>query len=181
MVLMSDTVATLTPPPLTPPHKGEGDRAPSLAILPPPCGEGLGVGVSERLFLTLCFSVAGIVSTPQPARAEMPSFFPEIEIDRASAKTEWPFTIDRGDLSCIELGKQRFVFFSEKPASGDIDDIVKRRTVVVSTNPMTWFASFEDRALYAPFKDLETLIKRLAPYEAMGTQLCEDAKAKKEN
>jgi len=116
-----------------------------------------------------------------PAAATLPSFFPEIEIDRASARTEWPFSVDRGVLSCIDIGDQRFVFFSEKPASDDFTAIVNRRTVVVSTNPMTWFASFEDRALYAPFRDLETLIKRLAPYEAMGTKLCLDAKAKKEN
>ena len=116
-----------------------------------------------------------------PAAANIPSFFPEIEIDRASAQTEWPFSVDRGDLSCIDLGSQRFVFFSEKPATDDLAGIVDRRTVVVSTNPLTYFASFEDRALYAPFKDLETLVKRLAPYEAMGTKLCLDAKAKKEN
>ncbi|MGE0284541.1 MAG: hypothetical protein AB7P20_28565 [Rhizobiaceae bacterium] len=116
-----------------------------------------------------------------PAAANIPSFFPEIEIDRATAQTEWPFSVHRGDLSCVDMGNQRFVFFSEKPATDDLVDIVNRRTVVVSTNPLTWFASFEDRALYAPFKDLETLIKRLAPYEAMGTKLCLDAKAKKEN
>ncbi|MGE0282553.1 MAG: UdgX family uracil-DNA binding protein [Rhizobiaceae bacterium] len=33
-------------PPLTPPHKGEGDFAGTLANPPPPCGEGLGVGVN---------------------------------------------------------------------------------------------------------------------------------------
>jgi len=33
------------PPPLTPPRKGEGDLAATLANPPPPCGEGLGVGV----------------------------------------------------------------------------------------------------------------------------------------
>jgi hypothetical protein len=105
------------------------------------------------------------------ANANIPSFFPEIEIDKASAEGEWPFSVDRGKLSCVELSNQRFVFFSEKPASDDLVDIANRRTVVVSTNPLTYFASFEDRALYAPFNNLETLIKRLAPYEAMGTKL----------
>ncbi|MEQ1950463.1 efflux RND transporter permease subunit [Mesorhizobium yinganensis] len=46
------------PPPLTPPHKGEGDNAAAASIRvidglaqpgsPPPCGEGLGVGVRPR-------------------------------------------------------------------------------------------------------------------------------------
>ena len=131
----------------------------------------------------LASGLAAITSfaMPLPAAANIPSFFPEIEIDRASALAEWPFSVDRGDLSCIDMGSQWFVFFSEKPATDDLAGIVNRRTVVVSTNPLTYFASFEDRALYAPFKDLETLIKRLAPYAAMGTKLCLDAKAKKEN
>ena len=116
-----------------------------------------------------------------PAAAEVPSFFPEIEIARSSATSEWPFSVDRGDLTCVEMGNQRFVFFAEKPATDDLAGIVNRRTVVVSTNPLTFFASFEDRALYAPFKDLETLIKRLAPYETMGLDLCIEAKAKKAN
>jgi len=135
------------------------------------------VGVSSISFITLALLFVGSIEVS----ANIPSFFPEIEIDRASARTEWPFSVDRGDLSCIDLGSQRFVFFSEKPATDDLVGIANRRTVVVSTNPLTYFASFEDRALYAPFKDLETLIKRLAPYEAMGTKLCLDAKAKKEN
>ena len=66
------------------------------------------------------------------------------------------------------MGNQRFVFFSEKPATDNLAGIVNRRTVVVSTNPLTYFASFDDRALYLPFRDLETLIKRLAPYETIG-------------
>jgi len=49
------------PPPLTPPHKGEGNDFDTVAIArvkvgiwlvqqssPPPCGEGLGVGVFKR-------------------------------------------------------------------------------------------------------------------------------------
>ena len=135
------------------------------------------MGVSSISFITLALLFVGSIEVS----ANIPSFFPEIEIDRASARTEWPFSVDRGDLSCIDMGNQRFVFFSEKPATDDLVGIANRRTVVVSTNPLTYFASFEDRALYAPFKDLETLIKRLAPYEAMGTKLCLDAKAKKEN
>jgi len=116
-----------------------------------------------------------------PVFAEIPSFIPEVEIARATVEHEWPFTVERGDLACLEISNQRFVFFSEKPKSEELADIVERRTVIVSTNPLSLFVSYEDRALYAPFKDMETLIKRLAPYEAMGTKLCDDAKAKKEN
>lgn len=119
--------------------------------------------------------LAGAVS----AAAE-PSFS-DMEIDRDTATAEWPFSIDRGELSCVDLGEQSFVFFSEKPRSGDLVAIANRRSVVVSTNPVNWFALYEHRALYAPFDTLEILVKRLAPYEAMGRKLCLDAKAKKEN
>ncbi|MGE3363993.1 MAG: hypothetical protein AB7I34_11145 [Rhizobiaceae bacterium] len=37
------------PPPLTPPHKGEGDSPTSPPSSPPPCGEGSGVGVRLRV------------------------------------------------------------------------------------------------------------------------------------
>jgi len=53
------SLSSVAPPPLTPPHKGEGDDFVSVAAgnvedrdwavvpqnPPPPCGEGLGVGV----------------------------------------------------------------------------------------------------------------------------------------
>ncbi len=54
----------LAPPPLTPPHKGEGDTATVVANFanvwlkarpqqdsPPPCGEGLGVGVVPHVII----------------------------------------------------------------------------------------------------------------------------------
>jgi hypothetical protein len=56
----SDEFRCFVPPPLTPPHKGEGDFVAAMshetvddwrlaerpASPPPPCGEGLGVGVN---------------------------------------------------------------------------------------------------------------------------------------
>ena len=56
--------------------------------------------------------------------------------------------------------------------------MVLPRSVVVSTNPIALFASYEDRALYAPYATLEELLRRLAPFEAMGQKLCLDAEDK---
>lgn len=140
---------------------------------------GMRIGHALRAFGPAVLTL--LLAWPMAARSEILPFFPEIEIDKATVSHEWPFSVDRGDLTCVEMGSQRFVFFSEKPATDDLVDIVNRRTVVVSTNPLTYFVSFEDRALYLPFKDLETLIKRLAPYETMGLNLCVEAKAKKAN
>lgn len=107
-----------------------------------------------------------------PALAAMPSLFPEIEITRQDAKTDWPFSVDRGELSCVSWGEGAFIFFSEILNEREQADGKLPRMVVVTANPMAVFASFEDRALYAPFDTLETLIRRLAPYETMGRELC---------
>lgn len=107
--------------------------------------------------------------------AAFPTTFPEIVISKAEAKTEWPFAIDQGELSCVSLGQGAFVFFAEilsPEEQGTLGAMKLPRMVVVTTNPMALFASFENRALYAPFDSLETLIKRLAPYETIGRELC---------
>ena len=111
-----------------------------------------------------------------PALAAFPGLFPEIVVTRAEAKTEWPFTVDKGELSCINMGQGGYVFFNEiqterEQAAGKLP-----RMVVVTTDPVALFASFEDRSLYAPFDTLETLITRLGPYEAIGRDLCASQK-----
>lgn len=122
-----------------------------------------------------------LLAASLPAYAEMPSYFPELRIDKASAKTEWPFAVDAGDLSCIDMGNQKFIFFAEDAVGDSMDAIMKARMVVVTTNPLALFASIEDRSLYLPFSDLETLIKRLAPYETTGRDLCFAAEKEKPN
>lgn len=103
-------------------------------------------------------------------------YFPTITVSKADATHEWPFSVEAGDLTCVEIGAQRTVIFSE-PWRTDVPqefgNMTLPRSVIVSANPLAVFASYEDRALYAPFDSLETLIRRLAPFEAMGTLLCE--------
>lgn len=118
----------------------------------------------------------GVSVLATPALAAMPSFFPEVEISKQEAKTEWPFSVGRGELSCVSFGEGAFVFFSEILNEREESDGKLSRMVVVTANPLALFASFEDRALYAPFDSLETLITRLAPYETMGRALCAQQK-----
>lgn len=126
--------------------------------------------------------LAGSMTLATSMLAAMPvaaSTFPEIVITRSEAQTEWPFSVDQGELSCVNYGQGAFVFFSEI-LPDDVDNapgpMKLPRMVVVSANPMALFASIEDRALYAPFDTLEALIKRLAPYETMGRELCAQQK-----
>jgi hypothetical protein len=103
--------------------------------------------------------------------------FPEIVIRKGETGHEWPFSIDEGELTCLAYQGQRYVFFAEiltDDEMGTFGAMTLPRSVVVSTNPVALFASFEDRALYAPWDSLETLVTRLAPYELMGRALCDD-------
>lgn len=107
------------------------------------------------------------------------SAFPEMEIARGDVDHEWPFSVDAGTLTCVEIGKQKTVIFAE-PWRTDVPqefgNMTLPRSVIVSANPFAILASMEDKDLYLAFDDLETLIRRLAPFEAMGRKLC-DAEA----
>jgi hypothetical protein len=105
------------------------------------------------------------------------SSFPEIVIRKGETGHEWPFSIDEGELTCLAYQGHRYVLFAEILTDGETGTfgaMTLPRSVVVSTNPVALFASFEDRALYAPWDSLETLVTRLAPYERMGRALCDD-------
>lgn len=109
--------------------------------------------------------------------------FPETIIRKAESQHEWAFSIDEGTLTCVKLGEDAFVFFGENlgvEEMGETGGMKLPRSVVVTTNPLAFLATVEDRELYAPYDTLETLIRRLAPFEAMGRKLCaEDAQQKK--
>ena len=99
----------------------------------------------------------------------------ELLVSKASAVTEWPFTVDEGNLRCIDYQGHRSVFFSDIVAIGERDEdgsIKLPRVVVVSSNPLALLLTVADSELYVPFDTLETLVKRLAPFEAMGLELC---------
>lgn len=101
--------------------------------------------------------------------------FPEMEIGRGDTAHEWPFSVERGKLTCVALAGQRTVLFSEPWRTDmpqELGNMTLPRSVIVSTNPIALFASLEDRALYLPFEDIETLIRRLAPFETLGRGLC---------
>jgi hypothetical protein len=128
------------------------------------------------------FAVAAMIAAAGPAMAEGGFRFSEdLVIRRHETAHEWPFSVDEGELNCIAVDGQKFVFFAEMLApekQGGFGSMVLPRRVVVSANPVALLASLEDRALYAPYEGLETLIKRLAPFERMGRALCDKAEGK---
>jgi len=98
-----------------------------------------------------------------------------VHVTKAEWAERWPFSIDEGELVCVEFGGSRSVFFSEilsDEEAGTFGNMKLPRDVAVTTNPLALFATVENRDLYLPFDSLETLITRLAPMEAFGTALC---------
>jgi hypothetical protein len=120
-----------------------------------------------------------VLGAPAGALAENP-FEKSIEISKDATAHEWPFSIERGELSCFIFAQYRLVFFRE-PDPNDPDWYIKNipyqtpRSVIVSTNPLEIFASLEDAELFLPFdSDFAVLIRRLTPFVAMGQALCEE-------
>lgn len=104
---------------------------------------------------------------------------PEMAIRASNSTHDWPFSVETGTLTCVDIGGQKVVLFSEpwrEDVPQEYGNMTLPRSVVVSTNPFALLASIEDRALYRPFDSLETLIVRLAPFEKMGRRLCGEAK-----
>jgi hypothetical protein len=120
------------------------------------------------------------VTTPFLLAGAAPgAMFPEIVIRKAGTEHEWAFSIDEGTLTCVQIGAQRNVFFGEiltPEEMGEIGNMTLPRSVVVTTNPVVLLVTIEDKELYAPWDSLETLVKRLAPFEAMGMKLCDGQK-----
>lgn len=113
-----------------------------------------------------------VAASPQPdCFAEMMCTIPLAKGDHPH---EWPFSIAEGELSCVAVGPDRAVFFAEVPEDkGTIGNITPARQVVVTSNPIALLATLDNRALYAPYGDnLETLLKRLAPYLDIGLTIC---------
>lgn len=103
-----------------------------------------------------------------------------IRISKAGTEHEWPFSVDEGELKCFIFAGSRMVLFTE-PDLNDPDWFIEGipyempRSVIVSTNPLEIFAALEDADLFLPFdSDFAVLIRRLAPFVAMGQALCEE-------
>lgn len=126
------------------------------------------------LATSIPFALVGELTVmPEPV-----STFPEVVIRKGETEHEWAFSIDEGTLTCIGMNGEGYVFFAEiltDEEMGEFGNMKLPRSVVVTTNPLAFLATVENRELYLPYDSLETLIRRLAPFETMGRKLCDDA------
>lgn len=96
-------------------------------------------------------------------------------ISRSGNEAEWPFSVASGLLACVWSGGRMVVSFIETPDDPDDEhDAPPGRHVVVSANPFELtFLNISSRDLFLPADTVETLIKRVAPFEALGQRLCD--------
>lgn len=96
-------------------------------------------------------------------------------ISRSDNETEWPFSVASGMLACVWSGGRKVVSFIETPDDPDDEhDAPSGRHVIVSANPFELtFLNISSRELFLPADTVETLIKRVAPFEALGQRLCD--------
>lgn len=91
-------------------------------------------------------------------------------IERADNEREWPFTAEKGYLSCVYVTGKPTVYFT---VTKDVDDGAAG-TVVVSTDPIQLvFVNIGRQGVYAPISDLAELIRKVAPFESLGRRLCD--------
>ncbi|CAN7239489.1 hypothetical protein [Aminobacter aminovorans] len=96
-------------------------------------------------------------------------------ISRSDNEAEWPFSVASGLLACVWSGGRRVVSFIETPDDPDDEhDAAPGRHVIVSANPFELtFLNISSRDLFLPADNVEALIKRVAPFEALGQRLCD--------
>ena len=97
------------------------------------------------------------------------------KIVRAGNERDWPFSIESGNLACIWSAGRKQVFFVEmRPEDINAGKEFMPRYVIVSANPFDLtFGNMADRTLFAPMTDVAELVRRAAPYAALGERLCD--------
>ncbi|MCX8573017.1 hypothetical protein NDO48_28675 [Aminobacter sp. MET-1] len=96
-------------------------------------------------------------------------------ISRSDNETEWPFSVASGLLACVWSGGRKVVSFIETTDDPDDEhEAPPGRHVIVSANPFELtFLNISSRDLFLPADTVETLIRRVAPFEALGQRLCD--------
>lgn len=91
------------------------------------------------------------------------------KIRRLHGEADWPFTADKGLMLCAPSWQDRLVYFVPEGANGEqqaplaLDYGIAAITLI----------NIGRASAFRPFDNFEQLIKRLAPYIAMGKQLCD--------
>jgi hypothetical protein len=129
-------------------------------------------GAAIALAATLPVELAGersLLHLPDPSEVRLQT------VTRNGGEKDWPFSVEAGQLACVWSIGQRQVFFLEgRPASLDADTEFSPRMVILSIDPFQLtFGNMASRSLFAPMADVADLVRRVAPFIAIGERLCD--------
>jgi hypothetical protein len=135
--------------------------------------------------------IATLLGATAPALADERSLFyvPEDtdfrfqDIDRRPNEEKWPFAEDSGTLSCAwVLGDRMVTYFPrsnvdcqcDDPENPEAGESASLPYLSLSTDPIDLIVlNMAHRKQFAQTVPIEELIKRVAPYYAIGLKLCE--------
>ncbi|MBL8581860.1 MAG: hypothetical protein JNL61_06500 [Rhizobiaceae bacterium] len=93
-------------------------------------------------------------------------------IGRTGNEEGWPFSVDRGYLTCVWSAGERVVVFFE--AHGETEQTVEPRGVLLSIDPLQLtVGNIANRDLFVPAADVAERIRQVAPFRALGERLCD--------
>lgn len=96
-------------------------------------------------------------------------------ITKADNETDWPFTVDAGQIACVWSGGQKVAMFLEqRPDTLDDHEDFTPRSVMLSVNPFELTVlNMGHGGLLARADSVEALIKRIGPYVTVARRLCD--------
>jgi hypothetical protein len=95
-------------------------------------------------------------------------------IERAGNETDWPFSVDKGHLTCVWSGGAPVVMFFAFDAEAFDAEGGEPRGVLLSANPLELtLGNIATRDLFAPAATVEERLLAVAPFVDMGRKLCD--------
>lgn len=92
-------------------------------------------------------------------------------IERTDNETGWPFSVDKGHLTCVWSGGTPVVMFFATDAEAEE---AEPRGVFLSANPLELtLGNIATRDLFAPAATVEERLLAVAPFIDMGRRLCD--------
>jgi len=120
------------------------------------------------LAMTILAGEKGLLHFPSPHEVR---FQP---IERAGNETGWPFSVDKGHLTCVWSGGTPVVMFFAFDAEAVAEQVQEPRGVLLSANPLELtLGNIATRDLFAPAATVEERLTTVAPFIDMGRRLCD--------
>jgi hypothetical protein len=120
------------------------------------------------LAMTILAGEKGLLHIPSSHEVRFQS------IAKADNETGWPFSVDKGHLSCVWSGGTPVVMFFAAMDESEDAEAAEPRGVLLSANPLELtIGNIATRDLFAPAANVEERLLAVAPFIDMGRKLCD--------